>query len=255
MVNLKTPQEIEIMSKAGRIAGAALEKVVTAAKPGVSTLELDQLAEELIRSAGGESGFKTVEGYRHTICTTPNEQVVHGIPTDRVLKDGDILSIDLGAQYQGWHSDTAITIPIGKVSDQTRQFLHTGYLALRQGIEQARVGNHVGDISAVIEETLRQQKYAIVKSLTGHGVGRELHEEPLIPNYGRAGTGVELKEGMVIAIEPIYTNGSPEVYLEKDGWTITSEDATLAGLFEHTVAITADGPKVLTKRPDERVSI
>ncbi len=251
MVNLKTPEEIEIMAQAGQIAGEVLEKVIAAAKPGISTLELDQLAEKLIREAGGESGFKRVDGYFHTICTTPNEQVVHGIPTDRKLESGDILSIDLGAYYHGFHSDTAFTTPIGEVSPETKEFLATGQRALYAGLAQVKVGNHIGDISAAIEKVLRSRGYGIVETLTGHGVGRELHEEPLIPNYGRAGTGPELVEGMVIAIEPIYTNGSSEIYLEEDGWTITSEDATLSGLFEHTVAVTADGPKILTTRPHE----
>lgn len=251
MIHLKSTEEIKIMAEAGRIAGEVLEKVSAAAQPGTSTLELDNLAEKLIKEAGGESGFKRVDGYYHSICTTPNEQVVHGIPADRKVASGDILSIDLGVYYQGFHSDTAITVPIGKVSEEAKRFLLTGQQALYAGIQQVKLGNRVGDISAAVEGVLRREKYGIVESLTGHGVGRALHEEPLIPNLGRAGTGVELKEGMVIAIEPIYTNGSPEVRLEDDGWTITSDQATLAGLFEHTVAITADGPKVITKRPNE----
>jgi methionyl aminopeptidase len=253
MLTLKNPDEIKIMAEAGRLAGEVLEQVMAAVKPGVSTLELDQLAENLIQKVGGESGFKKVDGYYHTICTTPNEQVVHGIPNDKKLKDGDILSVDLGVFYNGFHSDTAVTVPVGEVSTEIKRFLATGQRALYEGIKQARFGNRVGDISTVIEKILRQENYGIVRSLTGHGVGRELHEEPLIPNFGKSGTGEELKEGLVIAIEPIYTNGSPEVYLEDDGWTLTSEDATLAGLFEHTVAITKTGPQVLTKRPHENI--
>lgn len=251
MIHFKSAEEIKIMAEAGRIAGEVLEKVAAAASPGVSTLELDKLAEESIKKAGGESGFKRVDGYYHTICTTPNEQVVHGIPTDRRLREGDILSIDLGVFYQGFHSDTAITVPIGKVSEETKRFLQAGQEALYAGIREAQLGNHVGDISYAIQETLRRGRYGIVESLTGHGVGRDLHEEPLIPNLGQKGSGIKLEKGMVFAIEPIYTNGSPEVYLEDDGWTITSEKATLAGLFEHTIAITSDGPEVLTKRPSE----
>lgn len=254
MIHLKTPEELQLMIRAGKIAGQVLEQVVSAAKPGVSTLDLDQLAEKLILASGGEAGFKTVSNYAHTICTNINSQVVHGIPKDIALKDGDILSIDLGATYQGWHSDTAITIPIGDVHQETKQFLATGQKALYAGIAQAQVGAKVGDISSAIEQVLSEGKYGIVESLTGHGVGLELHEEPLIPNLGDPGTGLELTEGMVIAIEPIYTNGSPEVYLEEDGWTISSENASLAGLFEHTVAITSDGPKILTKRPAETIS-
>lgn len=251
MTNLKSPAEIKIMAEAGRIAGEVLEKVAAAARPGVSTLELDRLAEELIRRAGGESGFKKVDGYYHTICTAPNEDVVHGIPSDRTLHDGDVLSIDLGAFYQGFHSDTALTIPIGAIPDSARQFLTAGEQALYAGIAQAKLGQKTGDISAAIEAVLKSRGYAIVESLTGHGVGRKLHEEPLIPNLGRAGTGVPLQEGMVIALEPIYTNGSPDVELQADGWTITSTKATLAAQFEHTIAVTAGGPKILTKRPSE----
>lgn len=254
MIHLKTPDELKLMTRAGQIAGQVLEQVIAAAKPGVSTLELDHLAEKLILEAGAESGFKSVSNYAHSICTNINSQVVHGIPKDILLKNGDILSIDLGATYQGWHSDTAITIPIGDVSPETKQFLSFGQKALYAGIAQARVGGRVGDISSAIEQVLAQGQYGIVESLTGHGVGRELHEEPLIPNLGDAGTGLTLEEGMVIAIEPIYTNGSPEIYLEDDGWTISSENASLAGLFEHTVAITSSGPKILTKRPTETIA-
>lgn len=239
------------MAEAGRIAGEVLEELIKRIKPGLSTLELDRLAEDLIKRAGGEPGFKRVEGYYHSICTTVNEQVVHGIPKEHRLKEGDIVSVDLGVYYQGFHSDTAVTVPVGKVSKDIEDFLATGQHALYQGIKQVKAGGRVGDISSVIEKTLRSKNFSIVKTLTGHGVGRELHEEPLVPNFGRAGEGEELKVGLVIAIEPIYTNGSPEIYLEPDGWTITSENATLAGLFEHTVAVTADGPKILTKRPSE----
>jgi len=241
------------MARAGQIAGEVLEKVAAAAKPGVSTLDLDRMAEQLIRAAGGEPGFKKVTGYYHTICTSPNEDVVHGIPTGRVLKDGDILSIDLGAYFQGFHSDTAVTVPIGEVPQPVQQFIATGRQALYEGIAQAKVGSKTGDISAAIEKVLRGGNYAIVESLTGHGVGRKLHEEPLVPNLGQARTGVPLEEGLVIAIEPIYTNGSPDVDLKDDGWTISSSHATLAAQFEHTIAITADGPKILTQRPSEIV--
>lgn len=251
MIELKTAEELKTMAEAGRIAGEVLDQVVGHVKPGVSTLELDQLAEKLIEDAGGEPGFKRVPDYYHSICTSINEQVVHGVPKDRVLKEGDILSIDLGVYYQGFHSDTAVSVGVGEISSEVRQFLATGQEALYGAIKEARVGNHVGDISAATEKTLRSKNYGIVESLTGHGVGRELHEEPLVPNMGQPGSGLRLEDGLVIAIEPIYTNGSPEVYLEDDGWTISSEKASLAGLFEHTVAITKDGPKVLTKRPSE----
>lgn len=234
------------MAKAGRIAAQVLDGLVKSALTGTSTIQLDRLAERLIKEAGGEPGFKRVPRYYHSICTSINEEVVHGIPTERKLKRGDVLSIDLGVYYHGFHSDTATTIGIGEVGGKVEKFLEVGRRALRHAIAQARVGNRIGDISSVIEETLRAGGYGIVASLAGHGVGRELHEDPLVPNLGQPGSGEELKEGLVLAIEPIYTNGSPAIYLEADGWTVTSEKATLAGQFEHTVAITVKGPIILT---------
>jgi methionyl aminopeptidase len=254
MIHLKSPEDLKIMAEAGRMAGEVLEQVMAAAQPGMSTLDLDRLAERLISERGGESGFKKVDGYFHTICTNPNSGVVHGIPNEEILTEGDILSIDLGVYYQGFHSDTAVTVPIGVVSPETAEFLAAGRRALYQGIEAVKVGSRIGDISSTIEKVLSEKGYGIVESLTGHGVGRDLHEEPVVPNLGRAGEGEQLKEGLVIAIEPIYTNGSPEIYLEEDGWTLSSEDATLAGLFEHTIAVTAQGPQILTQRPREVIS-
>lgn len=242
------------MAEAGRLAGEVLEKLCLQARPGVSTLQLDNLAEELIKKSGGEPGFKRVPGYYHSICTAVNEEVVHGVPGKRVLQDGDIVAIDLGVYFNGFHSDTAVTISVGKVRAEASKFIEVGRQALRAGISKAQIGNRVGDISAAVEEILTGSKYGIVHSLTGHGVGRELHEDPLIPNHGLPGTGELLREGMVIAIEPIYTDGNPEIYLSDDGWTITSPGSSLAGQFEHTVAVTKDGPRILTKRPSETIS-
>lgn len=247
MVVLKTAEEIKIMAEGGRIAGQILGELARRVRPGLSTLELDREAERMIKEAGGEPGFKRVPHYYHSICTAVNEEVVHGIPKDRKLRPGDIVSIDLGVFYRGFHSDTAVTVGVGEIGEATKKFLEVGRRALSQGIAQVRVGNRIGDISAAVEKILRGAGYGIVESLAGHGVGRELHEEPLVPNLGRAGSGLELSEGMVIAIEPIYTDGSPDVHLEKDGWTITSEKGSLAGHFEHTVAVTEKGPLVLTQ--------
>lgn len=251
---LKSPAEIAIMTEAGRMAGEVLEKIIPEVKPGVSTLFLDILAENLIKKSGGEPGFKRVPGYYHSICTAVNEEVVHGIPGERVLKEGDIVAVDLGVYFKGFHSDTAVTIPVGRVSKEADDFMEAGRQALLAGIKAVKIGNYVGDISAAVEEILTKHKFGIVHSLTGHGVGRDLHEDPLIPNHGLSGTGELLTEGMVIAIEPIYTNGNPEIFLSEDGWTITSPESSLAGQFEHTIALTSNGPLVLTKRPSETIS-
>lgn len=250
---LKSPAEIAIMTEAGRLAGEVLDEIIPEVKPGVSTLYLDKLAEDLIKKSGGEPGFKRVPGYYHSICTAVNEEVVHGIPGKKVLKEGDIVSIDLGVYFKGFHSDTAITLPIGAVTTAATKFMQAGREALLAGIEAAQIGSRVGDISSAVEEVLTSYKYGIVHSLTGHGVGRDLHEDPLIPNHGLSGTGELLTEGMVIAIEPIYTDGNPEIFLSKDGWTIISPGSALAGQFEHTVALTSEGTKVLTKRPSEEI--
>lgn len=251
---LKSPAEIAIMTEAGRLAGEVLEKIIQEVKPGVSTLQLDNLAEDLIKKSGGEPGFKRVPGYYHSICTAVNEEVVHGIPGERVLLEGDIVSIDLGVYFKGFHSDTAVTLPVGSVTMAATKFMKVGREALLAGMEAAKIGNRVGDISSAVEEVLTSHKYGIVHSLTGHGVGRDLHEDPLIPNHGLAGTGELLTEGMVIAIEPIYTDGSPEIFLSEDGWTITSPGSSLAGQFEHTIALTSNGPAILTKRPSETIA-
>lgn len=251
---LKSPAEIAIMTEAGRLAGEVLDQIILEVKPGVSTLDLDKLAEDLIKKIGGEPGFKRVPGYYHSICTAVNEEVVHGIPGERVLKEGDIVAVDLGVYFKGFHSDTAVTLPVGRVSKEAENFMQAGREALMAGIKAAKVGSRVGDISAAIEKILTSHKFGIVHSLTGHGVGRDLHEDPLIPNHGLVGTGELLTEGMVIAIEPIYTDGNPEIFLSEDGWTITSPGSALAGQFEHTVALTSNGPVILTKRPTETIS-
>lgn len=247
MVNtlIKTDQEIEIMKKSGNICAQALKKILENVKPGVTCAALDKIAQEEIEKRGAASSFKTVEDYRWTICTTINEQVVHGIPT-RVLKEGDILGIDIGALYLGFHSDLAISVPVGKVSGSAKTFLDVGASTLRWAIQKAKVGNTIGDISSTIQNSIETAGYSIVKSLTGHGVGRDLHEEPMVPGFGRAKTGHKILKNMVLAIEVIYAQGSGEVVLENDNWTISTKDHSLGGLFEQTVAIGKNGPIVLT---------
>lgn len=242
----KTDKELELMKISGSICARALKKVLESVKVGITTRELDQIAREAIEKRQASSSFMTVEDYRYTICTTLNDQVVHGIPSIRQLRDGDILSIDIGALYKGFHSDMAISVPVGQVVDNIKSFLTVGKKTLEKAITMAKVGNRIGDISATIQEGIESAGFAIVKSLTGHGVGRELHEEPFIPGFGKKGTGPRILENMVLAIEVIYTQGSGEVKLEKDGWTISSVDGSLGGLFEQTVAIAKNGPIVIT---------
>jgi methionyl aminopeptidase len=246
--SLKTPEQIKIMQGGGRIAGAVLDELIKVVRPGITTLALDALAQEWITSWGGYPAFKKVPGYHHTLCTCVNNQVVHAIPNEYQLKNGDVLTIDLGVYYQGLNTDTAWTIVVGDAPPpKVKQFLNSGKQALFTGIEKAKVGNKIGDITSSIEEILTGDGYGIVDCLTGHGVGENLHQEPLVPNIGRlAGTGDELKEGLTIAIEPIYTDADPEVFLEEDEWTIVAPGSSLAAVFEHSVAITKDGPLILT---------
>lgn len=243
---VKTKEEIEIMKKSGEICAEALSEVLKNVEPGVTCLSLDKIAQEQIEKKGALPSFKTVDEYKWTICTTLNEQVVHGIPVDCRLSQGDILGIDIGALYDGYHSDLAISVPVGQITEEKKRFLEVGRKTLETAISQARLGNRIGDISSTIQEKIEAAGYSVVKSLTGHGVGRELHEEPMVPGFGKPKSGPALLENMVIAIEVIYTNGSGKVYLEEDDWTITATDGTLGGLFEKTVQITKSGPIVLT---------
>lgn len=243
---VKTKEEIEVMKKSGEICALALKKVLENIKVGVSCRTLDLIAQEEIEKLGAKPSFRTVEDYKYTICTTVNEQVVHGLPTDRKLKEGDIIGIDIGALYEGYHSDLAITVPVGAVSEDIKKFLDVGKKTLNDALKQAKAGNTIGDISSVIQEGIESAGYNIVKNLTGHGVGKELHEEPIVPGFGKKGKGPALQENMTIAIEVIYTNGNGDVGLEKDNWTITSADGSMGGLFEQTVAIKKGGPIVLT---------
>jgi methionyl aminopeptidase len=236
------------MAIGGAIAGQVLDELIRVVKPGMTTLALDTLAEEWITLKGAFPAFKKVPGYQHTLCTPINNEVVHAIPNKRYLEKGDILTIDLGVYYQGLFTDTAWTIVIGdRPSKETKQFLDTGKKALLDGIKEARLSHHVGDISYAIEKTLRRPGYGIVDCLTGHSVGKELHQDPLVPNEGmKKGIGVKLTSGMTLAIEPIYTDQSPEVFLEDDDWTITAPYSKKAAVFEHSIAVTKRGPVILT---------
>ncbi|KKR49552.1 MAG: Methionine aminopeptidase [Candidatus Curtissbacteria bacterium GW2011_GWA1_40_16] len=243
---IKSEKEVELMKKSGQIAAYALKKVRENIKPGISCKFLDDIAQREIEKLGATPSFMTVENYQYTICTTINEQVVHGIPTDRILKSGDIIGIDIGALYKGFHSDLAITVPVGDVSSDIRNFLSCGENALKKAIKKAMPGNKIGDVSSSIQGSVETAGYSIVKELTGHGVGKMLHEEPFIPGFGKPHSGPVIAENMTIAIEVIYTNGSGEIGLEKDNWTITTADGSLGGLFEQTVLTSKSGPVVLT---------
>lgn len=256
MKNIKTQNEIEIMAQAGKMLGEVLEVTLQAVKPGVTELALDQLAEKLTHEKGGEPGFKKVPGYKHTICVATNEVVVHGIPKDRKLIEGDIIGIDGGVYLDGFHSDMAETVAVGKVTPEIEKFLKTGKDAMYAGIRQAVPGNRVGHISQAVQKIVEGNGYSIVRSLVGHGVGRELHEDPQIPGYleKKIERTPELEVGMTIAVEVIYNMGKKGVvYAGSDGWTIESEDGSLSGVFERTIVITDRGPKLLTAFPGETI--
>jgi methionyl aminopeptidase len=249
MIHIKTPEEIKCMREGGGKLGKILNELLVFSQPGVSLIDIEKRANELILKSGATPSFSTVPGYHWATCLNVNEVVVHGIPSKYVLKDGDLLTIDIGLIFKGFHSDTAGTKTIGP-SKKNDEFLRIGKLALERGIEQAKVGNRVGNISKVVQETIEGAGYSIVKSLVGHGIGHDLHEEPQIPNYlrGAIENTVLLKEGMTIAIEPIYAEGRGEiVYENDDGWTLASRDRSLTSVFEHSLAITSNGPVVLTK--------
>ncbi len=249
MIHLKTPEEIALMREGGRKLGTILDDLLAHSAPGVILTDIEKRANELIGKEGATASFKSVPGYTWATCLNVNEVVVHGIPTQYVLKDGDILTIDIGLIYKGFHTDTAGTKIIGQ-SKKNEEFLHTGKLALERAIKESKIGNRIGNISKVVQETIEGAGYSIVKSLVGHGIGRELHEEPQIPNFlrGSIENTLPLKEGMTIAIEPIYAEGRGEiVYQNEDGWTLATRDHSLTSVFEHTLAITTGGPVVLTK--------
>lgn len=246
MAQVKTRQELELMKVSGAICARALKKVLENLKVGVTGIELDDIARAEIEKEGATSSFRTVDDYKWTICITFNEQVVHGIPTKRKVENGDIVSIDIGALYKGYHSDMATSKIVGQNSGEVSKFLEVGQQALEKAIKQARPGGKVGDISSTLQQTIEAAGYDIVKNLTGHGVGKELHEDPMIPGFGKKGVGPTLQEGMTIAIEAIYAQKSGDVYIENDNWTITTKDHSLGGLFEKTIAIGKSGPIVLT---------
>jgi methionyl aminopeptidase len=246
MIIRKSASEIERMARAGRVVVDTLALLGEHMRPGVTTAELDELADDFIRSRGGTSSFKGYRGYPAAICTSPNDMVVHGIPNRQPLSDRDILSVDVGVILDGFVADSAYTFPVGEISPDAERLLETCRAALAAGIEQCRPGHHLSDLSHAIQTVTEQAGFSVVRSLVGHGIGRSMHEDPQIPNYGPPGRGPLLATGMTFAIEPMITAGSPEVFLHEDEWSISTVDGSLAAHFEHTVAVTEEGPRVLT---------
>lgn len=242
----KTSEEIEQIAASGEILARCHRLLRSKARPGVTTEELDAAAERFIRSQGAQPAFKGYRGFPGSICASPNSMVVHGIPGDYELQRGDVLAIDIGVDRDGWISDAAVTLPIGPVTDVARGLLDTTKAALFEGVDRCVAGNRLGDVSAAIQRRVEADGYSVIRSLVGHGVGRDMHEDPQIPNFGTPGTGPVLEEGMVLAIEPMVNVGGHDVRLGADNWAVYSEDGSLAAHFEHTVAITADGPRILT---------
>ncbi len=248
MISLKTPDEIEAIARAGAILADLYRRLPGEVVPGVTTKHLDQYAESFIREhAGAEPAFKGLYGFPATLCVSVNHEVVHGIPAERRrLADGDVVSIDCGVKLDGFYADAAITIPVGEIAPEVARLLETTQEALARGIQQARPGNRLGDIGAAIQAPANEAGYGVVRDLVGHGIGREPHEEPQVPNYGRAGRGMPLEVGLVLAIEPMFNLGSANVRTLPDRWTVVTVDRAPSAHFEHTVAVTAEGPRVLT---------
>lgn len=248
MIILKTPEEVALMAKASRVVAEALEVLKQAVKPGVTTDELDRLAEAEIRARGAQPAFKGYRNYPKTLCASVNEQVVHGIPSKRVLKEGDIIGLDLGAIVEGFYGDSAVTVGVGKVDDKALRLVRVTEEALALGIEQAVVGNRLSDISHAVQRHVEAAGYSVVTEFVGHGIGRQLHEEPQVPNYGKPGQGPRLQHGMVLAIEPMVNMGSAAVRVLDDRWTAVTVDGSLSAHFEHTIAVQPEGPaKVLSQ--------
>lgn len=248
MIHLRTSAEMDIVGRAGSIIAGLIEELPTRVQPGVSTAELDEYCEEYIVShEGATPAFKGLYGFPGSVCISVNEEVVHGIPAPkRVLVAGDIVTVDVGVRMDGWASDSAWTFPVGDVSAGANELLDITERALYAAVEAAVPGNHIGDIGAAVISTVEGTRFGIIRELVGHGIGRDVHEEPQVPNVGRAGHGPLLREGMLLAIEPMLSAGSPEIRTLRDGWTVVTADRSLSAHFEHTVGITADGPRILT---------
>ena len=247
MVVLKHADEIEKARASNRIVAEVLSVLREKVKPGLTTRELDKIAESITEKRGAKPAFKGYRGYPFSLCTSVNEEVVHGMPSNRVLMEGDIIGLDFGVYYQGLYGDSAVTIPVGKVDDQAARLMQVTEQSLYMAINQACAGNRLGDISAAVQETAESSGYSVVRDFVGHGIGKSLHEDPQIPNFGKKGRGIELKRGMILAIEPMINAGKYRVKILSDGWTVVTADGSLSAHFEHSVAITDNGPEILSK--------
>jgi len=247
MILIKTKEEIEIMAEGGKILAKIMKELEKRIKPGIATKELNELSEELILKSGGKCSFKGYGGYPACLCVSLNEQVVHGVPSDRILKEGDIVSLDLGIFYNGFHADMANTLPVGRISSEALRLIRTTKESFKKGLEEIKPGNTFGDIGNAVQELAESQGYGIIRDLCGHGIGRKLHEDPQILNYGKKKTGPEIKEGMVFCIEPMLSAGNWEIKKSPDNYAFQTADSSLSCHFEHTIAVTENGYKILTE--------
>ena len=247
MVVLKHADEIEKARASNRIVAEVLSVLREKVRPGLTTRELDKIAESIVEKRGAKPAFKGYRGYPFSLCTSVNDEVVHGMPSNRVLMEGDIIGLDFGVYYQGLYGDSAITLPVGRVNDQAARLMQVTEQSLYMAINQACHGNRLGDISAAVQETAESSGYSVVRDFVGHGIGKSLHEDPQIPNFGKKGRGIELKKGMILAIEPMINAGKYKVKILPDGWTVITADGSLSAHFEHSVAITDNGPEILSK--------
>jgi methionyl aminopeptidase len=247
MIILKSRQEIEKMRKSNVLVAVILEELRKKIRPGVKTIELDRFSEEMALKKGARPAFKGYRGYPYSLCTSVNSEVVHGMPSERVLKEGDIVSLDFGILNDGYYGDAAVTVPVGEIAPAAKRLLRVTEEALYKGISEVRAGNRIGDVSAAIQGHAEAAGFSVVRDLVGHGIGKSLHEDPQVPNYGTSGRGIELKAGMVFAIEPMVNEGTYRVDILRDGWTVVTADGKLSAHFEHSVAITENGPVILSR--------
>ena len=247
IIVLKSPAEIEKMRKSNRIVAEVIAAIKDVARPGIATIELERLCEEELKKRKVRPAFKGYRGYPYCLCTSVNEEVVHGMPSSRVLREGDIVSVDVGVECDGYYGDAAITMPIGRISEQASRLIDVTEVALRRAIEKAQVGNRLFDISYAVQSYVEENGFSVVRAFVGHGIGRDLHEAPQVPNFGTPGRGVRLKAGMIFAIEPMINAGGSDIVILDDGWTAVTKDGSLSAHFEHTIAITENGPCILSK--------
>jgi methionyl aminopeptidase len=246
VITRKSPEQIALMRRAGTVVAEMHEVCVRAARPGATTADLDRAAREVLDRRGAKSNFLNYHGFPAVVCTSPNEVIVHGIPGERVLEEGDIVSIDCGAIIEGWHADAAVTVPVGEIDDESKRLIDVTRKALQASIDATFAGNRLGDVGAVSEAVVEKAGFSVVREYVGHGIGTAMHEDPQVPNHGPAGRGLRLKSGLVIAIEPMVNAGTAASRLLDDGWTVVTADARRSAHFEHTVAVGDDGPEVLT---------